>query len=459
MKTCRILMPIGGLGAGIDDDAFANGMTMKPDVIAADAGSTDSGPAYLANGMTKYSKGTIKHDLKVMVLAGKKAGIPVLIGSCGTCGVDAQVDSYADIVEEIYREAGLAGRIAKIYTEQTAEVLERKWDEGKIHALPNAPDITRETFSKCEHIVAVMGAEPFIEAVKNGADVVLGGRATDAGIIAAMPLMKGCGEAAAWHGGKTVECGSQCTDNEEGMGAFLVVDEEGFDVCPINPEAHCTPYTVAAHQIYENTNPFRLTEPSGSFLTEESVYTQKDEKTVRVTGSKFERAKQYTLKLEGASFEGYQTIALVGMADRKVMADPEKWIRNLSKKAHGLLVKSGIRDEDYSFNFKAYGYNAVLTGPVPKGTPAPREIGMLLTVTAVTQELADQIAKAFGPGLLHFPADPNDILPSFAFPFSPAQISRGKVCEFKLNHVVDVDDPLELLRIEYADIGSEKESR
>ncbi len=453
MKTCRILMPIGGLGAGIEEDTFENGMSMKPDAIAADAGSTDSGPAYLANAMTKYSRGTIKHDLKLMVCAGKKAGIPVLIGSCGTCGADAQVDSYAEIVEEIYREEGLSGKIAKIYTEQSADVLERKWDEGKIHALPNAPEITRDTFAACEHIVAAMGAEPFINAVQNGADVVLGGRATDTGIISAMPLMMGCMEGAAWHGAKTVECGSQCTDKEEGMGAFLIVDEEGFEVCPINPEAHCTPYTVAAHLLYENVNPFRLTEPSGSFITDEAVYTQKDERTVRVTGSKFEHAKQYTLKLEGASFAGYQTIALVGIADRKVTADPERWIRNLSKRAHDLLLKSGIKDEDYSFNFKAYGYNAVLAGPVPEGTPAPREIGMLLTVTAVTQELADQIAKAFNPGLLHFPADPNSILPSFAFPFSPVQTSRGKVAEFRLNHVVDVDDPMELLRIVYADIG------
>jgi hypothetical protein len=88
------------------------------------------------------------------------------------------------------------------------------------------------------------------------------------------------------------------------------------------------------------------------------------------------------------------------------------------------IRKIGISAEDYSFNFKAYGYNAVLAGPVPEGTLPPREIGMLLTVTAKTQDMATQIAKVFNPFLLHFPADYDgssrvqEQLPSFAFPFS-----------------------------------------
>jgi hypothetical protein len=123
------------------------------------------------------------------------------------------------------------------------------------------------------------------------------------------------------------------------------------------------------------------------------------------------------------------------------------------------IRKIGISAEDYSFNFKAYGYNAVLAGPVPEGTPPPREIGMLLTVTAKTQDMATQIAKVFNPFLLHFPADYDgssrvqEQLPSFAFPFSPVDSPRGRTCEFKLYHVVDVDDPLELVRFEYVNIG------
>jgi hypothetical protein len=45
-------------------------------------------------------------------------------------------------------------------------------------------------------------------------------------------------------------------------------------------------------------------------------------------------------------------------------------------------------------------------------------------------------------------------LPSYAFPFSPAEIERGGVFAFHLNHVVSVDDPLELTRLVWAEYGT-----
>jgi len=452
MKTCRILMPIGSLGAGINPEAFENGLTMKPDVIAVDAGSTDSGPAYLATGTCKYSRAMLKHDLEICIAGGKKLGIPVFVGSCGTCGTDNMVDLFAEIVEEIYRERGFTGRIARIYSQQDPNVLKKKFDEGKIYELEGAPVITKETFDECTNIVALMGAEPYIKAYEEGAEVVLGGRTTDTAIIAAMPIKLGCHVGAAWHGAKVVECGAQCTEDTEAKGVFLTVDEKGFLVTTLLPWARCTPYSVSAHMLYENVDPYRLTEPSGIVTTNEAVYTQVDERSVYVTGSKFEQAKQYTMKLEGACLVGYQTISLVGIADRAVMAEPESWIKNISEYVDTYIRKLGISPEDYSFNFKAYGYNAVIDGPVPAGTPAPREIGVLLTVTAKTQDLANQISKVFNPYLLHFPADPNVQLPSFAFPFSPAHIPRGATYEFKLYHIVKTEGPFELVRFKYNDI-------
>ena len=452
MKSCKILMPIGSLGAGINPDAFQEGMTMKPDVIAIDAGSTDSGPGYLANAMCKYPKPVLKNDLNIAVIAAKKAGIPVFVGSCGTCGTDNMVDYFAEIVEEIFRENNLKGKIVKIYSQQKIDVLKKKWDEGKIHALEGAPEITKETFDECKNIVALLGAEPFIEAFLNGADVVLGGRATDTANIAALPVYMGLNAGAAWHGAKTVECGAQCTDNSDDKGVFLTVDENGFLVTPLSEKTNCTPYTVSAHLLYETSDPYHIVEPSGTIQSRDAVYTQVDGRSVYVTGTKFEPSKKYTMKLEGAGIAGYQNISLVGIANRKVLADPETWIINISGYVDKLIRKVGISPEDYSFNFKAYGYNAVIEGPVPLGTPPPREIGMLLTVTAKTQELANQIGKIFNPYLLHFPANLNDDLPSFAFPFSPVDCDRGATAEFKLLHVVDCDDPFELVRFKYIEI-------
>lgn len=452
MKSCKVLMPTGSLGAGIEQESFERGMAMKPDVIAIDGGSTDSGPAYLANGECKYPREMLEHDLRISVKGAMKAGIPLLVGTCGTCGTDSTVEKCAEIVEEIFKQEGFKGRIAKVFSQQDPEVLKRKWDEGKIHALEGAPEITREVFDTCSNIVALMGAEPYIEALNSGANVVLCGRSTDTAIMAAVPLLKGCDPAASWHGAKTAECGSQCTDGAGGDGVFLEVNEEGFYISPLQEGVHCTPYTVSAHLLYENADPYRLIEPSGSILAYDSKYDQVTDETVFVTGTKFEHAKQYTMKLEGASIEGYQNISLVGIADKKVLADPDLWIKNISAHVSKYLGKMGISPDQYSFEFKAYGYNAVVSGPRGEDTPPPRELGMLLTVTAGTQEMATKVAKFFNPFLLHYPADMNDQLPSFAFPFSPVDIPRGRTYAFRLHHVIDVDDPLELVRFEYVDM-------
>ena len=73
--------------------------------------------------------------------------------------------------------------------------------------------------------------------------------------------------------------------------------------------------------------------------------------------------------------------------------------------------------------------------------------------TADTQEMATQIAKACNPYFFHFPIDRDKELPSYGFAFTPADIERGPVYEFRLNHVVEVDDPMELVRTVWLDLA------
>ena len=55
----------------------------------------------------------------------------------------------------------------------------------------------------------------------------------------------------------------------------------------------------------------------------------------------------------------------------------------------------------------------------------PREIGLLFVATAASQGIATQIAKTCNPWLFHLPPAEGDAMPSYAFPFSPAEIERG----------------------------------
>ena len=85
--TVHILVPCGALGLGVKEaDVFAR--VGEAQAIACDAGSTDSGPAYLATGRPKYSRDAVKHDLSILMRAQARAGIPLLVGSCGTSGSD-----------------------------------------------------------------------------------------------------------------------------------------------------------------------------------------------------------------------------------------------------------------------------------------------------------------------------------------------------------------------------------
>ena len=119
----KIYVPVGSLGAGIFPEEVEIAMSRKPDAMAMDAGSTDSGAAYLAKGVSKNNRRAVKADLELIMTAQKKAGIPILIGTCGQAGGDLNVDWTRDIVLEVARELGYAPKIALLYSEQTPQLI------------------------------------------------------------------------------------------------------------------------------------------------------------------------------------------------------------------------------------------------------------------------------------------------------------------------------------------------
>lgn len=447
MEPVKVFIPYGAVGINCTDEAFEAGLAMNPDIISSDAGSTDSGPYYLGSGHGKYSIGDVKRDLKRMVLGADKLGVPMTIGSAGTCGSDEGVDMFYDLIKEICEEAGIHKKIARIYSQQDPEVIKQKYLDGKINALHGAPEINEQTFDECSTIVALLGAEPYIEAFKNGADIIIAGRSTDTAVIAAYPLMKGCDPASCWHAAKTVECGGVCTSAGLQGCVFTEIDDKGFTIKSVQPGSNVTPYSVSAHLIYENSNPVQLTEPGIRIDTANSTYTALSDTAVRVEGTTIENLP-YTLKLEGSGVVGYQTVSMAGIRDRKVMKDPMAWVDAVSKAGVENLEKAGIPADSYHFWLRPYGYNGVSGAPVPEDY-VPNELLMMLAVTADTQEKATQVTKAFNPLLLHHNIFPGKQMPSYAFIFSPAEMERGAIYEFKLYHTVSVDDPLELVRFAY----------
>ena len=64
----RILVPSGALGLGYDKVALERGIAAKPDLIAIDGGSTDSGPSYLGRGVSKYAR-SLRRPMRWSILS------------------------------------------------------------------------------------------------------------------------------------------------------------------------------------------------------------------------------------------------------------------------------------------------------------------------------------------------------------------------------------------------------
>jgi hypothetical protein len=191
VSEARILVPLGMLGAGVRAHEVDRGIALGAHAIAVDGGSTDSGPAYLGAAMAKMPAEALAADVRLLLGRARAAGLPIIVGSAGTSGTDAGVDWLADIVETVAAEDGLSLRVARIYSEQSAAELGARLDAGRTRPLPPSAPLTRELLDRCDHIVGLLGAEPIIAALDDGADVVIAGRATDTAVIAAPALRLG----------------------------------------------------------------------------------------------------------------------------------------------------------------------------------------------------------------------------------------------------------------------------
>jgi len=451
----RVLSATGVLGSGFREETLKRAMALRPAFIGADSGSTDPGPHYLGSGDTLFSDSALKRDLRLMLLAGRAAGIPVIVGSCGTGGSDTQLEGHARIVREIAREEGLSFKLALIASEQDKGYLKRKLREGKITPLANAPAISEAVIDRSAHIVGMCGIEPYVEALANGADVILAGRSSDTSIFAALPVMKGFNPATVWHMAKILECGAACVVQRQYPDCmFATVTDDHFIVEPPNPDYRCDPVSVASHNLYENSTPYELVEPSGMLETRHARYEAVSDRAVKVSGSTFRKAARYTIKLEGVELAGYQSIIVGSVRDPIILRQLDSWLEGLTRTCRERIraVFGADIEDRYRLDVRVFGKNATM-GPLEPETAIGHEVGLLFQVTAPSQALATSLMKSVGHMAVHYPVPEwSGLITSIAFPYSPPEIARGASYRFNLNHVVEPASPLEMFRINYDNV-------
>ena len=434
-----VYAPLGMLGYGFPEASMEAAIEHGFDVIALDAGSVDPGPYYLGTGKSFTSRTMVKRDLKLIVQAGQRTKVPILIGSACGSGGKPHLDWAMEILEEVIRELGIHPKVARIDAELEKQQVLEAFQRGKVWNFETTSQLTEEDILGCKHIVAQMGIQPYIQALESGADIIMGGRAYDAAVLAAYPIWKGEDPGLSYHMGKIMECGTAVALPRESDGMIGILYPDHFDVFPADPNKRCQPDTVAAHTLYERSTPYFTEFPGGQLDMRACTFTGIDARTVRVAGSKFVPAEKLTIKIEGSRLNGFRTICLAGIRDPFVIGH----FAEIEEKVRQKLLRDlpqYVPETDYRILFRRYGAGEVMKERDPEHWE-PKEVGLVIEVLSPEQGTADTVCALCRSAILHMGFEGRRANSgNLAFLYTPAEFPAPPCYEFALYHLMEVED-------------------
>jgi hypothetical protein len=447
-----MLSASGLLGYGFPEDSLKLGMQRDLHMVGVDGGSSDPGPHYLGSGKCVNSRMAMKRDMALLLKAAMTHRIPMIIGSCGGAGGEPHLQACTDILREVAREEGFHFKLAVIHAEQKKDWLKGKLAAGKVHPLGAAGPLQTETIDRAVRIVGMMGPEPYLEALGQGAQIILAGRSTDPAPWAALAMHRGLPPAPSWYAGKMLECGTGAAVPKGHDCQLAAVGTDYVDVEPASPARRCTPLSVAIQALHENASPTIHKEPGGMLDTTDCRIEAVSDRTVRISGMRW-TPQPYTIKLEGAELAGYSAMTIAGTRDPGLIGRMDEFLKTVREAVAFKTGGFGVRADDYQLVFRVYGRDGVMGAWEPERDDSSHELGLVVEAVADTQEIASAVTAIARVTLLHtdFPGrlckEGN-----MAFPFSPSDIERGAVYQFSLRHVVEPDSPLEMFPVEYESI-------
>jgi len=449
-KEFTVLSPTAILGYGFPEESFYRGLEAQPDLIAVDGGSTDPGPYYLGAGKSFTDRVGVKRDLRYMITEGVRRGIPVVVGTAGGSGARPHLDWCREIVEEIARENSLSFKLGIIHSDIDRETVRTALKQGKITPLDYVPELTEEALDETDNIVAQIGVEPFIQALEQGCQVILAGRAYDPACFAALPIHLGYDPGLAVHMGKILECAAIASSPGSGSDCVLgILGEDSFRLETLSGERRFTHESTVAHTLYEKSDPYHLAGPGGILNLEHCEFEELPEKGVVVRGSRFEPSETYTVKLEGARRVGYRTVSIAGIRDRILIDQIESVVEKVKHRVGELLKKEHLEGEVF---FHLYGKNGVMGSLEPTSSVLTHEMAVVIDAVAPRQEMADTICSMTRSTLLHYGYDGRiSTAGNLAFPFSPSDIKAGEVYTFSLYHIMEIENQ-DLFRVEVKEL-------
>jgi hypothetical protein len=452
MQSLKIICPNGHLGfAPLRTESFRLGVDAHPDYIAADSGSDDVGPVPLGSDTSTSPLSWQRHDLEQMLLASRQLGVPMIIGSAGDTGSNSRVDLYVRIISELAAKHGLKKfRLGYFYSEVDKEYLRAKIRGGDtIAGLDGFADLTEAELDATERVVAMAGVHPFVELLRQGADVIIGGRSSDAAVFAAPAIHHGFPQDNAYYLGKVLECASFCAEPYGGKETVMgVVSHEDVKVTAMHPPQRCTVASVAGHAMYERSNPYEEFFAGGKLDMTNCRYEQFDERTTRITGSRFIAADKTRVKLEGSGKVGERFVGLCGIRDPYTIANVDRvieWART--------QVRERFGDSGYELHYNVYGRDGIMGELEPLRDKPGHELCLMVQGIAPTREMAEELTM-IGLRQMFYARLPDvkGTAGSVSFPLDEV-LHASAAYRWTLNHTVAVDDDMELFSTHLIDVG------
>ncbi|WP_312539102.1 DUF4387 family protein [Achromobacter mucicolens] len=438
----RVVSACGALGYGFPRESLQKALEGRIDAVISDAGSMDAGPYYLGTGTEYFEREAVKADFRHMVEAGERIDGPVILGSCGMAGGNRNLDWMIDVAKEVFDELGVKDRtVAVIRSELDPASVIREFRSGTLRPTGAGPELDAAALEEST-IVGQMGVHPLITALDSGAKYVLAGRSCDIALFASDMIRRGIDPGLAYHVGHVLECGALACDPgspSDCLVAEIYDDGTALFVAP-DPGRRCTPYSIAAHSLYEESHPQLQFYPEGILAMEHTEFFARDARTAGIRNSQFVRAGKpwpWSIKLEGARWLGKRKVSLVHL-------DPA----DLPRVPADVLV---------------YGRNGVQTVPLREGEA---ELGLIVETCAATPQAAETLASLLTHYLIHYGyAGRKATAGNIAYPLSPNLVSfqredgqYGAVVPsgtrdpvFQANYPMIKDAVLKLVQAEFPD--------
>lgn len=451
-KELTIISPNGHLGfAPTKEESFYIGAKTKPDYYCSDSGSSDIGPAPLGADKSAGLYEWQKHDLELMLVASREQGVPMIIGSAGDTGTNSRVDMYIEMIKDLANKHNIPKfKLAYFYSEVDKEYLRNKMNNGQvIQGLDSREDLTIEELDGTERIVAVAGVHPYIKALEMGADVIIGGRSSDIALFAAPAIYEGFPEAESYYLGKVLECASFCAEPYGAKESVIgTITDEDVKVEAMAPWQYCTVASVAAHAMYERSNPYFEAFAGGYIDMTDCVYEQYDEKTTRITGPKYVPTEGKTrVKLEGSARIGEMYIGIAGIRDPYTIKNIDK-VLELAREQ--LAEKHGY--EGYELHYIVYGKDGVMQDLEPLKEIKSHELCVIVQGIAEDKAKAEEIAMT-GLRQIFYARLPEVKGTAGTAAFVVDEVLPATPAfRWSLNHTVEVDDPMELFDVKMIEI-------